>query len=70
MYYMLLSAGWVFGEAGIYPPLIGMWVPNVVMGSIGIYMLIRTARERPTKLELILKIYHRIRSRIDESGPN
>ena len=70
MYYMLLSAGWVFGEAGIYPPLIGMWVPNVVMGSIGIYMLIRTARERPTKLELILKIYHRIRSRIDESEPN
>ncbi len=69
MYYILLSAGWVFGEAGIYPPLIGMWVPNVVMGSIGIYMLIRTARERPTKLELILKIYHRIRSRIDESGP-
>ena len=24
-YYILLSAGWVFGEAGVYPPLIGMW---------------------------------------------
>ena len=63
LYYILLSAGWVFGEAGVYPPLIGMWVPNIVMGSIGVYMLIRTARERPTKLELILTLYHRIRSR-------
>jgi len=37
-YYLLLSAGWVFGEAGKYPPVIGMWVPNIVMGSIGLYL--------------------------------
>lgn len=45
-YYILLSAGWVFGEAGVYPPLIGMWVPNIVMGAIGIFLLRQTARER------------------------
>lgn len=45
-YYILLSAGWVFGEAGIYPPLIGMWLPNAVMGGIGIFLLFRTANEK------------------------
>ena len=47
LYYLLLSAGWVFGEAGIYPPLIGMWVPNVVMGGMGILFIVRTAKEKP-----------------------
>jgi lipopolysaccharide export system permease protein len=50
IYYMLLSAGWVFGEDGLYPPLIGMWVPNLVMGGIGWLLLIRAARERPVAL--------------------
>jgi len=40
-YYLLLSAGWVFGESGQYPPLIGMWVPNILMGSIGLVLIIR-----------------------------
>lgn len=47
MYYMMLSAGWVFGEAGIYPPVIGMWAPNIVMGGLGLFMLVRSANERP-----------------------
>ena len=46
-YYILLSAGWVFGEAGVYPPIIGMWVPNIVTGGLGIYLLYRTAHDRP-----------------------
>ncbi len=49
-----MSAGWVFGEAGKYPPVIGMWVPNVVMGGIGLYLLVRTANERPIKIDSIL----------------
>lgn len=47
LYYMMLSAGWVFGEAGIYPPIIGMWAPNIVMGGLGLFMLVRAANERP-----------------------
>jgi lipopolysaccharide export system permease protein len=50
LYYILLSAGWVFGEAGVYPPLIGMWVPNIVMGGIGLYLLVRVANERPVRI--------------------
>ncbi len=45
-YYLILSAGFVFGEAGSYPPIIGMWAPNIVMGGIGCYLLMRCARER------------------------
>ena len=46
LYYMLLSIGRAFGENGSYPPAIGMWMPNVVLGSFGIYLLLRTAREK------------------------
>ena len=47
MYYMMLAAAWTFGETGAYPPAIGMWVPNVVMGGLGLFLLHRSANERP-----------------------
>jgi len=53
IYYMLLSAGWVFGEAGVYPPWIGMWVPNIVMGSIGASLLVLTANEYFIRMDFI-----------------
>ncbi len=62
LYYMLLSAGWVFGEAGVYPPLIGMWVPNIVMGGIGIFLLIQTANERTVMMDMLMAVYLKIRS--------
>ena len=54
-YYLMLSAGWVFGENGSYPPVIGMWVPNLVMGGIGLFLLIRNAKERPVRIEFLLR---------------
>jgi lipopolysaccharide export system permease protein len=50
LYYLLLTAGYAFGEDGTYPPEIGMWLPNFVMGCIGIFFLIQTGRERPVKI--------------------
>jgi lipopolysaccharide export system permease protein len=50
-YYVMLTAGWGFGELGKYPPFIGMWLPNVVVGGLGIYMLHRTGEERPLMIE-------------------
>ncbi|MDX9786802.1 MAG: LPS export ABC transporter permease LptF [Desulfobacterales bacterium] len=47
LYYSILSAGWVFGEAGIYPPVIGMWLPNILFGGLGLFLLIRVANEKP-----------------------
>ncbi len=58
LYYLMLSAGWVFGEAGVYPPLIGMWMPNIVIGGIGLYLLVRTADDRPIKIDLFLNLFN------------
>jgi len=46
-YYLLLSIGYVFKNSEWYPPFIGMWVPNIVTGGIGLFLLVRTACERP-----------------------
>jgi lipopolysaccharide export system permease protein len=45
VYYILLSMGWSFGESGTLPPVLGMWIPNVVMGGIGIYLLTRMKKQ-------------------------
>ncbi len=55
LYYFLLAAGWSAGETGDYPPFLGMWLPNVVMGGAGIYLLIRNAREKPIRFPKIVR---------------
>ena len=57
IYYLMLSAGRVFGEAGAYPPVIGMWIPNIVMGGLGLFLLVRTANERPVKINSFLNLF-------------
>ena len=52
-YYLLMSVGKIYGEAGTYPPAIGMWLPNFVIGGLGLYFLIRTANERTLKVDVI-----------------
>jgi len=49
MYYLLLSAGLLLSEAGNISPALGMWMPNCVMGGLGIFLLIRTANDRPVE---------------------
>jgi len=63
MYYLMLSTGWVFGEAGVYPPLIGMWLPNIVMGGIGLFLLVKTARERPVIPDSVRRLVTRAKRR-------
>ncbi|MEN8244259.1 MAG: LPS export ABC transporter permease LptF [Thermodesulfobacteriota bacterium] len=47
VYYILLTIGTGLGKNGNLPPLFGMWVPNVVMGSIAAIFIFRSGRERP-----------------------
>ena len=54
IYYVLMSVGLVLGETGACPPVIGMWGPNLVMGAIGLYLLLSSAKERPLKAISVL----------------
>ncbi|MDT8379729.1 MAG: LPS export ABC transporter permease LptF [Desulfotignum sp.] len=50
IYYLLLAAGWSAGETGRFPPVIGMWIPNLLMGGAGMYLLKRNAEENPVRI--------------------
>jgi lipopolysaccharide export system permease protein len=59
LYYIMLIMGWAFAESGVYPPALAMWVPNLVMGAIGVFLLIRTAKERPIRIDsLAMAVMH------------
>ena len=62
-YYLLLSAGVVFGKTGKLPPVIGMWLPNAVMGAIGLYFLYQKAKERPLKVDYFYHFLLRLSAR-------
>ncbi|MBU8910344.1 MAG: LPS export ABC transporter permease LptF [Desulfobacterales bacterium] len=47
LYYFLLAIGWSAGETGNYPPVLAMWLPNVIMGGAGVFFLVRNAKEKP-----------------------
>ena len=49
-YYLLLSLGWVFGKTGYYPPEIGIWVPNIVIGTLAAVFIMITVKEGPINL--------------------
>ena len=55
LYYLLLTAGYSLGKKGIYPPIIGMWMPNVTMAVICVYFLFQATKERTLKIELFLQ---------------
>src|SRR5207244_2532445 len=46
-YYMLLSTGQGFAEQGRVAPIVGLWLPNVVLGALGLTFLRRAGREQP-----------------------
>ena len=54
LYYLMLIVGWAFGESGVYPPAAAMWMPNLIMGGIGWVLLMRTAKERPVRIDSII----------------
>ncbi len=63
IYYFLLTAGLVLGETGTCPPVIGMWGPNIVMGGLGLYLLVKTANERKLRIGPIANLIKGIKSR-------
>ena len=65
-YYILLITAESFGESGKIPPLVSMWMPNIFVGTLGMYLFIHAAREStPTIVvwynRLIANSYHFIK---------
>ena len=46
LYYLILSLGVVFSESDMYPPVVSMWMPNLVMGCVGLFLFVRVVKER------------------------
>ena len=69
IYYLLLTAGLVLGEAGACPPVVGMWVPNIMMGGLGLYLLFKTANDRQLKIvPIVTNFLKGIKSRFHGRG--
>nr|NJM03511.1 LPS export ABC transporter permease LptF [Desulfobacula sp.] len=65
LYYFFLAAGWSAGETGNFPPGLAMWLPDIIMGAAGIFLLVRNAKERPVLMPVFLqKCLTVLRSRI------
>ena len=45
-YWAFLIAGEEFADRGELSPFIAMWMPNFVLGTLGIYLCIQTAKEQ------------------------
>ena len=45
IYYLLLMLGESLGIDGRLPPLISMWLPNIMMAFLGLYLFFHAARE-------------------------
>jgi lipopolysaccharide export system permease protein len=64
-YYIMLSAAWSFGAQGVYPPKVGMWVPNAIFGLVGLLLFNRELKEAPMpfldKLNKIPALINRLR---------
>jgi len=51
IYYILRLGGEALAETGRLSPFIGTWAPNIILGSIGIYLLIMAGKDRPVNIQ-------------------
>jgi lipopolysaccharide export system permease protein len=60
LYYLLLGIGWSSVRSGLCSAFIGMWVPNLFIGGIGLWFLIRVAQEKSIGLDYVSDIFYQI----------
>ncbi|MBW2038275.1 MAG: LPS export ABC transporter permease LptF [Deltaproteobacteria bacterium] len=46
-YYILYCVGKDLGSSGVISPILAAWFPNILLGALGIYLLVKAARESP-----------------------
>ncbi len=68
VYYIVLSAGKVFGERGLVHPAAAVWLPNLLFLVAGVYFFRKTSREeRLIFFELLSAIIRRTRQMRDRT---
>ncbi len=65
IYYFIFTAGLSFGETGYYPPMLAMWMPNLLIGGAAIFFLRKANREAPIRLFGLVEL---TRSRLKLNG--
>ncbi len=63
-YYIMLSGGMALSEASKYPPAAAMWIPNLIMGSLGVFLLVKTANEKSFNINFFVPWSRSIRKYI------
>lgn len=48
LYWAALIGGEKFADRGLMPPWLGMWMANIALGILGLFLTLRMAREHPT----------------------
>ena len=48
LYWSSLIGGEKLADRGMIPPWFGMWMANIVLGALGVWLTIRTAKETPS----------------------
>lgn len=54
-YYLIQIGGEALAEMGKIPPAAGTWAPNFIFGTLGTYLFIMKAREKPLPLQSFLE---------------
>jgi len=47
-YYLVLSFGQSLGERGVLPPVVAMWLPNLLLAALAFFLFRRAARDTAT----------------------
>jgi len=55
VYYLFMNSAFTLGKDGTLPPVLGVWLGNIVFGLLAAYMLWEASRDRPI---LFLRIFY------------
>jgi lipopolysaccharide export system permease protein len=71
-YWACLKAGENFADRGYVDPWLGMWIANIVLGIMGIYLTVRMARENLTiDWSFMVKLLPKsMRAQVAENSPH
>jgi len=51
LYYVLLTTGKALGEREMLPPVVALWLPNILVGLVAVHFFIKALRESPPLFE-------------------